>query len=458
MKSNRRFGRVKVTATGTGLVSRSGVALWRELTELTGLVEGWTEQLLDTYKAMPTVHAPGRVLSDLAVTIADGGDALAHLATLRDQDKLFGQVASDTTAWRVVDRVDAEHLARMRQVRAVARERAWAAGAGPDLSTGLTIDIDATITLAHSEKENAAATWKRTFGFHPLMAYLDRPDVSGGEALAGMLRRGNAGSNTAADHQQVLMLALAALPAHVRPRPGEPDSPQLLVRTDSAGATHAFAKHLREAGCGFSMGFAVDAPVQTAVLALPEQAWVKAHNVDGEERDGAWLVEITDQLDLSKWPTGSRVIVRRERPHPGAQMRFTDSDGHRFTAFITDTDGGQLPELEVRHRRHARVEDRIRCGKSTGLRNMPCKSFAQNEVWLELCLTAADLITWSQALCFSGELAKCEPATFRYRISAIAGRLIRSGRQWRLHLDKDWQWATDLATAFNRLRAAPWPC
>lgn len=233
-------------------------------------------------------------------------------------------------------------------------------------------------------------------------------------------------------------MALAALPAHARPRPDQPDSPQLLVRTDSAGATHAFAKHLREAGCGFSMGFSVEAPVQTAVLAFPEQAWVKAHNVDGDERDGAWLVEITDQLDLSKWPTGSRVIVRRERPHPGAQIRFTDSDGHRFTAFITDTDGGQLPQLEVRHRSHARVEDRIRCGKSTGLRNMPCKSFAQNEVWLELCLTAADLITWSQALCFTGELATCEPATFRYRISAIAGRLIRSGRQWRLHLDKDW--------------------
>jgi len=206
MKSNRRSRRVKVSATGTGLVSRSGVALLRELTEATGLVEGWTEQLLDTYKAMPTVHAPGRVLADLAVMIADGGDALSHLTTLRDQDKLFGVVASAATAWRVVDRVDAEHLARLRMVRAQARERAWAAGAGPDLTQGLTIDLDATILISHSEKQNAAATWKKTFGFHPLMAYLDRPDISGGEALAGMLRTGKAGSNTAADHQQVLAL------------------------------------------------------------------------------------------------------------------------------------------------------------------------------------------------------------------------------------------------------------
>ncbi len=373
------------------------------------------------------------------------------------QDKLFGTVASDPTAWRVVNRVDAEHLARLREVQTAARTRAWAAGAGPDLSRELTIDLDATITLAHSEKENAAATWKKTFGFHPLMAYLDRPEISGGEALAGMLRKGNAGSNTAADHKTVLELALAALPEHARPRPGERDSPQVLIWTDSAGATHAFAKTLREAGCGFSLGFSVDAPVQEAVLALDEDAWVCAHNLDGADRDGTWVVEITGQLDLSNWPTGSRVIVRRERPHPGAQLRFTDSDGHRFTAFITDTTGGHLPALEVRHRSHARVEDRIRCGKNTGLRNMPGKSFAQNEVWLELCLTAADLISWSQAICFTDELARCEPATFRYRICAIAGRLVRSGRQRHLHLDQDWPWANDLATAFNRLRAAPWP-
>jgi len=457
VKSNRWSKRVKVSATGTGLVSRSGVALLRELTEVTGLVAGWTEALLDTYKAVPTVHAPGRVLADLAVVIADGGDALSHLGALRDQDKLFGVVASAPTAWRVIHRVDTEHLARLRTVRASARERAWAAGGGPDLTAGLIIDLDATILISHSEKENAAATWKKTFGFHPLMAYLDRPDVSGGEALAGMLRTGRAGSNTAADHQQVLAMALAALPAHARPTPGEPDSPQVLIRTDSAGSTHAFATSLREAGCGFSLGFSVDGPVQTAIGAVPEDAWVAAHNIDGEHRDGAWITEITEHLDLDKWPAGSRVIVRRERPHPGAQLRFTDTFGHRFTAFITDTAGGVLAQLEVRHRSHARVEDRIRAGKDTGLRNMPAKSFAENEAWLELCLTAADLITWSQALCFTGDLARCEPATFRYRICAIAGRLTRSSRARHLQLDRDWPWAQDLARAFDRLRAAPWP-
>jgi len=194
VKSNRRTGRVKVSADGTGLVSRAGALLLRELTVDTGLAAGWTTALLDTYKTVPTRHAPGRVLADLAVMIADGGDALTHLATLRDQSKLFGAVASEPTAWRAVDRVDDAHLSQLRAVRATTRERAWAAGAGPDVSAGLVIDLDATITIAHSEKVNAAKAWKKTFGFHPLLAYLDRPEVAGGEALAGLLRPGNAGS------------------------------------------------------------------------------------------------------------------------------------------------------------------------------------------------------------------------------------------------------------------------
>jgi hypothetical protein len=461
VKRNGRLRRVKVTADGGGVVSRAGAALVRELTVDTGLADGWSDVLLDTYKAFPAVHEPGRVLADLAVVIADGGDALAHLATLRDQDKLFGTVASDATAWRCVERVDEAHLARLQAVRAAARERAWAAGAGPDLAGGLTIDIDATITIAHSDKENAASTWKKSFGFHPLLAYLDRPDVSGGEGLAGILRPGNAGSNTTADHVQILAMALAALPQYARPVPGAKRSPTVLVRTDSAGATYGFAAACREAGCGYSLGFAIDEPVREAILALPEKAWSPAYDIDGQPRDGAWVAELTGLLDLGKWPAGSRVIVRRERPHPGAQLRFTDADGHRFTAFITDTKPGgprrQHADLEVRHRSHARVEDRIRCAKATGLRNLPCKGYAQNRVWLELALAAADLLTWMQALCLDGDLARCEPAALRYRLLHVAARLIHTARRWHLKIDRDWPWATDLAAAFARLRAAPWP-
>jgi hypothetical protein len=457
VKGNRRARRVKVSADGSGLVSRAGTLLLRELTVDTGLAAGWTAALLDTYKAFPARHLPGRVLADLAVVIADGGDCLTHLAVLRDQGKLFGEVASEPAAWRAVERVDEAHLGRLRAVRAAARERAWAAGAGPDVTAGLVIDLDATITIAHSEKQNAAATWKRTYGFHPLLAYLDRPDVSGGEALAGLLRPGNAGSNTAADHVIVLDMALAALPERARPRPGEPGSPAVLVRTGAAGATHAFAAAVRERGCSFSLGFGIDEQVQAAVLRVPAGAWTAAYDIDGGPRDGAQIAEITGCVNLTAWPAGSRLIIRRERPRPGAQLRFTDAGGHRFTAFLTDTPGGQLASLEARHRSHARVEDRIRAGKATGLRNLPCRGYQQNKAWLELSLAAADLLTWAQALCFTGQLARCEPAAFRYRITSIAGRLVRTGRRWQLRLDRDWPWAAHLATASARLRAAPWP-
>ena len=281
--------------------------------------------------------------------------------------------------------------------------------------------------------------------------------MAGGEGLAGILRAGNAGSNTTADHVQILTMALAALPGHARPRPGEADSPRVLIRTDAAGATYGFAAACRAAGCRFSLGFAVDEQVQAAILALPETAWTPAYDIDGDPREGAWVAELTGLLELANWPHESRVIVRRERPHPGAQLRFTDADGHRFTAFLTDTAGGQLADLEVRHRSHARVEDRIRCGKATGLRNLPCRDYDQNKVWLELCLTAADLLTWTQALCLDDELARCEPAALRYRLLHVAARLTRTGRSWHLKIDKDWPWARHLATAFARLRAAPWP-
>jgi hypothetical protein len=234
-----------------------GTLLLRELTVDTGLAAGWTEALLDTYKAFPTRHLPGRVLADLAVAIADGGDALTHLAVLRDQGKLFGEVASEPTAWRAVERVDEAHLDRLRAVRAAARERAWAAGAGPDVAAGLTIDLDATITIAHSEKQNTAATWKRTYGFHPLLACLDRPDVSrrGGPGRAAAPRQRRQ-QHTAADHVSVLDMALGALPERARPRPGDPGSAAVLVRTDAAGATHVFAAAVRERGCSFSSGSA----------------------------------------------------------------------------------------------------------------------------------------------------------------------------------------------------------
>ena len=456
-----------VSADGAGVVSHAGVGLLREMAQGTGLVDGITEALIGTYRGVP-VHAPGRVFADLAAAVADGADAISGIAVLRDRDDLHGPVASMPTTWRVLDRIDADRLDRVRQARAAARARAWEAGAGPDLGQELRLDFDATITIAHSEKENAAATWKRTFGFYPLLCFLDRPDISGGEAVAGLLRPGNAGSNTAADHITVLDLALAALPEHARPTPGpQPGTwagPRVLARSDSAGATHAFAAACAERGVGFSFGFPVDARIQRIVDLIPEQCWHPALQADrgdaDDVREGAWVAEATGMIDLSSWPDGSRLILRKEHPHPGAQLTFTDADGLRVTAILTNTAPGLVPGqaagLELRHRQHARVEDRIREAKATGLRNLPCRAFNENQAWLEVILSAVDLVAWTKTICFTDvpALARCEIATFRYRVLHVAARITRGARQVRLRIDKTWRWATHIAEGFHRLRAA----
>ena len=453
---------MRVSADGEGVVSHAGAELLRELAGFTGLIDAWDRVLIGTYKAVPT-HYPGSVLTDICVAIADGADCLSDVKVLRDQPRLFGPVASKPTVWRVLDRVSAAHLHGLRRARAEARARAWAAGAEPDLSCELFLDVDATIVLAHSDKELAAPTWKRTYGHHPLLCYLDRPEISSGEGLAGLLRPGNAGSNTAADHEVVLRHAIESLPEHARPRPGDASSPSYVVRSDSAGATHHFAEACSQLGVGFSFGFPVTAEMREAITSLHSSCWRPAIEADRSEREGAYVAEVTKLIDLRRWPKGSRVIVRKERPHPGAQLSLFDTiQGFRHTAFIFAPPVGRKKEsrpmavLELRHRQHARVEDRIRQGKATGLKNLPCVEAEENDAWLECALAAADLVCWSKLICFADddELKRCEIAAFRYRILHMAARITRSGRVVRLRLDRSWFWAKSLAIGFDRMRAA----
>jgi Transposase DDE domain group 1 len=262
------------------------------------------------------------VLRDLAVMLADGGDCLSDLAALRDQPELFGPVASTPTAWRVVERLaqDPDGLARLRAARAHARARAWAAGAHPDLEL-LVVDADATLVLAHSDaKQGAAGTYKGSFGFAPLLAYLDRGRAPG-EPLAGILRPGNAAPGASDDLIALVDLALEQLPAAAADQP-------VLVRSDSAGASTRLAWHLRNREVAFSLGMQIDAHVREAILAQPEQGWTPAVDPDGQVRAGAEVVELTGWIDLHTWPEGTRAICRREDAHPGAQLRFSDHDGH----------------------------------------------------------------------------------------------------------------------------------
>ncbi|MCW2659817.1 MAG: Transposase [Mycobacterium sp.] len=462
MKGIAARPRVKVSADGQGVVSHAGVGILRELAELTGLCAQVTASLADTYRG-PWIHAPGDVFGDLVAAVADGADCVDGVGQrCADREHVFGPAASTTTMWRLVDeRIDAAHLPGVRAARAAARSTAWAAGAAPP-SGWLHVDVDATITIDHSDnKENAAATWKKTWGHHPLLVFLDRREIAGGEALAGLLRPGNAGSNTAADHVKVLRWALESLPVAYRRDPADPGAPQILVRSDSAGATHTFADPCREARVGFSFGYPVDARVRDATDTLNiSDSWYPAIDSDGDIRDGAWVAEATDLVDMSSWPVGTRLILCKERPHPGAQLRFTDADGDRITAFITDTGPGvvpgQLAGLELRHRQHARVEDRIREAKATGLTNLPFHSFDANAAWLEIILAATDLVAWSKLIGFTDhrELTTCEIDTFRYRVLHVAARITRSARQTRLRIDSTWRWAKAIPAAWTRIRGA----
>jgi len=432
---------VEVRADGEGLVSHAGAFLLGELADRMGLTAALSEAMAPT-RERSSAHDPGVVLRDLAVAIADGGECVTDLGVLADQDALFGGVASETTAHRVVKSVDAGRLEEIRGARALAREAAWEAGARPET---ITCSIDATLLGAASEKQGAAGDYKGGFGFHPLLCYLDET----GEPLAGLLRPGNAGANTADDHFEVLQMALEQLPARDLDR-------EILVRTDIGGRTHAFTQDCRDAGIRFSVGYEVDERVREALGELSSSAWQSAIDAGGEVREGAQVAELTDRVDLSAWPEGTRLIVRRERPHPGAQLSVFDCEvGYRHTAFITDQEGRGIAALECRHRGRAIVEDEIRCGKDTGMRRLPFACFEHNMVWLELSLIAQELLAWPRLLCFDGELALAEPKRLRQRVLHVAGKVTRSGRRKVLRLPRDWPWAEALVAAFARLRSLP---
>jgi Transposase DDE domain group 1 len=431
---------VEVTADGAGVVSHAGTALLGQVADKLGLTRALSVRLAQV-KQRRGGHDPGRVIRDLAVMLADGGECVSDLGAVREQEVLFGSVASDSTAFRMVDRIASTPgmLATIRSAHANARARFWELRGAPER---LTIDVDATLITAHSEKEKAAGNYRHGYGFHPLGAYADETR----EAFAMLLRPGNAGSNTAADHLTVIDLALAQIPAE------QIEHLEILVRADSAGATHETADHCHEGNLRFSFGYELTETVRAAILETPQDAWVPALDQDGSERENGEVAEITDRLDLGSWPEGSRLIVRRERPHPGAQLSFTDHDGYRFQAILTDQTDPDTAVLERRHRQRARVEDRIRDDKDTGLAKLPFKQFAMNEVWLEIVMLAHDLIVWTQALCLDGELAKAEPKRLRYRLLHVGARLAFSGRRGKLHLQHTWPWTEELLAAFQKLR------
>jgi hypothetical protein len=435
------------------LVSSAGGVLLGRTVRVLGL-DRELSKALARWRSDRGTHDPGKVLLDLATAVALGGDCLADIAAVRAQPDLFGPVASDPTVSRLVATLAADvdaAIAAIRAARAVARGRVWSRRRPVPGEPGgqVIIDLDATLVTAHSEKELAAPTFKRGFGFHPVFAFVDHGEGGSGETLAGMLRTGSAGANTATDQISVLDQALAQLPEHERAN--------VLVRTDTGGGVKAFLHQVTNLGLQYSVGFYGMPPIVEALGKLPRQAWRAAIDSEGNPRDGSQVAELTGWLPdtLRDWPPGMRIIARRERPHPGAQLRLTDPDGWRITCFATNTKGTgwTLAALEIRHRQRARAEDRIRNLKDTGLRNLPLHGFAQNQIWLEVVGLAADLLVWTQTMAWHDQPARrWEPKRLRLRLLAVAGRIIRSGRRRRLRLPRRWPWNHLIDTGWAALQ------
>ena len=450
MKGIAVCGGVRVEGGSESLISSSGAAMLLATAAVSGLAVGLS-RALGSWRPARAVHDPGKAVLDLVVAIALGGDCLADVAVLRAQPQLFGAVASDPSISRLIDALGVDSaavIAAIRGARAAARAKVWG-HRSPFAATGsVVVDVDATLVGAHSEKEGATPNFKRGFGFHPILAFVDHGSGGTGEPLAAMLRPGKATANDAADQIAVLDAALAQLPEQVRSR--------VLVRGDTGSGVHGFVWHVHNLGLQYSVGIYARQPIQDALAALPAQVWRAALDTDGRPRQGAQVAELTRWLPatFSGWPPDMRIIARRERPHPGAQLRLTDHHGWRITVFATNTAGGRLAELELRHRLRARAEDRIRGLKDTGMTNLPLQAFTKNQIWLELVQLGAELLTWTQLLAWPDAPARTwEPKRLRLRLLAVAGRIITTGRRRILRLSQRWPWTKLITAGHQRLAA-----
>src|SRR6266545_2428687 len=450
------YPRVRTGAGSSTVVSQAGAVLLVETVRKSGL-DAALSRVLASWRRPRAVHDPGKIVLDVALAVALGGDCLADVGVLRAEPGVFGAVASDPTVSRLVDTLAAAGptaLAAIRSARAEVRERVWglAADAAPDAGGQVIVDLDGVLVLAHSDKQDAAPTWKKTYGHHPLVGFVDHGPAGSGEPVAGLLRPGNAGSNTAADHIEATRLALAQLPARYR------RGRQTLIRTDTAGGTHEFVQWLSQRGrwLSYSVGMTITEQIHQAVLQVPASAWTPAVEPDSAVRDGAWVAELPGPL-LDGWPARMRLLVRKERPHPGAQLRFTDADGMRLTAFATNTPDPPIAALELRHRQRARAEDRVRAARDTGLRNLPLHDTAQNQIWLEIVQIALDLLAWMPMLALTGYARRWEPKRLRLRLFSAAAHLVTTGRRRILRLARHWPWTGLITTALARLQALPNP-
>jgi hypothetical protein len=476
MPKDMRWDRqLSVTSDGEGLIGHAGAVLLRKLADQAGLTAGLGPALARAGK-FPLVDR-GVALVSMAVAIALGATSMNDILLMAHQEQVFGAAPSDTTVRRTLELADARTLDKIARVRAKVRAHAWSliaarpagfpwlAVAGKILTGWLVIDIDATLITAHSGKEGAALTFKMGYGFHPLGAWL----ANTAESLAMLLRPGNAGSNTFADHAAVLTAAIRQIPARMRSR--------LLVRVDGAGASHELLTHLlslssRRRTVLFSCGWAITGAGEQAIGLLPASAWQAAVDQDGVVQHDKHIAEITHLLSRAAgWPAGLQWIVRRTKPSRRQAKNLTafeKATGWRYSIIVTsipDTGIKDVPGshhaqfIDVLHRQHAVVEDGVRIAKSMGLRNLPSKTWQVNCGWVLAANLAAGLAAWCRLLGLydQDDLKDAEPDTLRYRLRALPARLVRHARARVLKISRTWPWKEAFLACWQRLCALPEP-
>jgi hypothetical protein len=463
--------RLAVRADGKGLIGHAGAVLLRVCADRTGLTGALA-------KVLPGGAGSGwrdraQLVVQLAVAIALGATNLLEAEQLQLHHRpLFGTAASDSTVRRALAALDQAALGRIAKARRQVRRQVWSllhlrpggfpwlVVAGKRLTGWIVIDIDATVITSASKKAGAAVTFKKTFGFHPLAAWCANTT----ESLAMQLRPGNAGANTVSDHIAVLTDALTQIPGS--------SAAKILVRVDGAGATHGLLEHLEALNTArrtvrYTVGWKITDEDERAIARLPKAAWEVSLHQDGSLQEGYSVAELTGLNTREGWPQGMRLIVRRVRPtrrHLKKLTAFEKRTGWRYCVTATNirhmwgiAGSGHSQFLDVLHRSHAGVEDRVRTNKAMGLGNLPSASWEVNRGWMLAANLAADLDAWVRLLALHDVdgLADAEPDTMRFRLYHLPSRLADHARRRWLRIDATWPWATAFTTCWQRLTALP---
>jgi hypothetical protein len=443
---------VVVEGGGDQVVAHVGLHALGAFADRLGLGDSLSARIPMSGERLP-LHDRGKVLTQAMLMLAGGGEACADIEHLRAQPALFGAVPSDSTLYRTFRQIDPSTLAGLWEAMAEVRAQVWRRSSATTGTATVVLDIDSSLHEVHSEnKQHAAANYKGGYGFHPIYCFADAT----GETLGVKLRPGNAGANTIVDHVVVLDQALAQLPAEIAAGHDEGDDPGLVrravqVRCDSAGCTD-FVWHCRARNIGFAVVARSNASIHGAIsrIAVDDEAWAPAVRQDGEERPGAAVAELTELVDLSDWPTGTRLIVRREPLHPGAQQTLFPSTLFRYWGHYTDAAGDPVT-LDAHMRAHAHVEDHIRRLKDSGADRFPFVDIEANRAWLAVVCFADALVRWFQLLCVPGPLAVAEPKTLRWTLWHTPARLVRRARRRVVRILDGWPTANALLDAYQRI-------